>query len=660
MKLKCFALKITVVLFFACIPIYIQAQPWQQNDLVFNPSGIPSLPFSQPRFADLDADGDLDMILSSLDDKPFYFENTGSALNPAFRQNDNVFIDVTSLDAEVGVCADIDNDGDLDFIAGGYNGLTLFENLGDLYNPFFEKGTDLFGSLSVGENPCPALADVDADGDLDLVAGLSESGVLKLYLNSGRADSAAFSEDQAQQLADVGLFAYPYFCDPDGDHDFDILTGRDGHGFYYYKNTGDSAQFSWQLDNAPFGGLATETYWNSPCVADLNGDGKADIIYGTSSGPLHYYENSGSISSPGWTENLTLFGGVLDVGGASSPFFIDFDRDGDLDLVSGSNLGGIKYYKNTGNMAGSAWQESNSYFSTVKHSIYSAITLADLTGDSLADVVAGDLNGGLYFHRNTGSGFKYESTVFSGIDLGNWSAPKLVDMDYDDDFDIVAGNEAGNLFFFENSGRADSSAWNEIPGFFNGLDVGSNAVPALADVDGDGDCDLVTGNISGTVQYFENVNGTWTEKPERVAGVSGGQNTTPVFADLDGDGDPDLILGNYSGTFNYFENQGVTFIENNGLAVAPQHFSLESVYPNPFNSTVVFKGNMPAVSSLRLNIFNLLGQHVLTKDFFNQQGRFQLQVTFPQNLPSGVYLYNLNAQTQKIGFGYQGKLIYLK
>jgi hypothetical protein len=47
---------------FLMLPVMVFAQPWQQDNTMFNPSGIPSLPFSQPRFVDLDADGDMDFF----------------------------------------------------------------------------------------------------------------------------------------------------------------------------------------------------------------------------------------------------------------------------------------------------------------------------------------------------------------------------------------------------------------------------------------------------------------------------------------------------------------------------------------------------------------------------------------------------------------------
>jgi hypothetical protein len=399
------------------------------------------------------------------------------------------------------------------------------------------------------------VADLDADGDPDLLVGLSESGLLKYYENEGTPGTAVFLESHAQTWYDVGLYAYPCLADLDNDGDFDLLVGKDGHGFDFYRNVGDPVQWQWQADHSVFFGLAQTTYWNSPCLVDLNGDGKKDLIYGTSAGPLNYYMNTGTAAVPVWTKNEDLFGGVLDVGGASSPFLFDFDDDGDLDLLSGSQLGSTKYYENTGSAYAPAWKEESSYFSSIKHSIYSAVTAGDVDGDALPDVIAGDLSGNLFFHQNTGTGFVYISTVFSGVDVGDWSAPVLVDMDGDGDLDLVVGNESGQLIYFVNRGTPSSPDWNEVPGYFGGIDVGSNCVPSAGDLDRDGTVEIVTGDLFGEVQCFKKRGGSWKEHPAAVAGVSGGQNAACGLGDLDGDGDLDLALGNYGGTFNYFRNR---------------------------------------------------------------------------------------------------------
>ncbi len=616
---------------------FLTAQDWKLNSGIFNPSGVPSLSFSQPKFADMDGDGDFDLILCSMNDKPLYLTNTGSKTAPKFTLSDDIFPTVAY--GEVVVAYDIDADGDLDLIGGSFSGLTLYRNDGNAINPSFTKVDDFFAGLDVGMYPVPDLGDLDNDGDLDLIIGKSESGEIRIYTNSGDSSAAVFLEANSKVVADVGLYAYPVLADLDNDGDLDIITGRDGLGFYYYKNTGSATAPAWSEASTIFSGLATTTYFNSPAIVDINGDGKKDLIYGNASGPLVYYKNTGSASSPKWTENTSLFGGVIDIGGASSPFFIDLDNDGDLDLITGSNMGDIISYKNVGTRTAPIFERNMSH-GNLKHSMYSYVSLADVNGDSYYDAIVGDFNGTVYLHDGHERGFAPSSSAAPLFNVGEWAAPRFIDMDHDGDMDIVVGNEEGDLFYYENIGTPTQAQWSEVSNYFENVNVSANAVPAFADLDFDGDYDMMVGTMFHTIHYFENVDGSWIEDTTMTQGLNASQLATPAFADLDGDGDMDLILGAYDGTFTYYENtREVVSIKTTDAL--PSSYELTS-YPNPFNPSTSITFNLAKNSNVELAIFDLNGKKIdVITHGYRSAGEYSFNYMASQELVSGIYICRL-------------------
>ncbi|MFA6596292.1 MAG: FG-GAP-like repeat-containing protein [Ignavibacteriaceae bacterium] len=663
------ALLLLIVFFFSLQPV--NAQPWVEDNHMFNPTGIPSLSFSQPRFYDLDGDGDLDMILGNTMQGPLYFKNIGNKTTPKFLLDASVFESVNSLNAEMGVCVDIDNDGDLDFITGGYTGLHLYENVGSNTNPDFIESANVFGLLNVGENPIPTLADMDGDGDLDLAVGLSEDGGVKYYPNTGSATVPAYLESSAVKWFDVGLYAYPYFCDLDKDGDNDLLVGKDDYGIKYYENIGNATTFNLSDRSFLFQTVGTTTYWNSGAIVDLSGDGKNDLLFGTASGQIYYYTNSGTNTAPTWKENTSVFGGTIDIGGASSPVLFDFDGDGDLDLISGSQSGNIKYFENIGTSVLPAWRENSAFLTNVKHSIYSAAAVGDLNNDSLPDLIVGDFTGQLYLHLQTASGFPVVSTAMA-INAGGFACPRLIDFDKDGDLDLILGKDDGTLSFYENIGTAESAEWLEVQNFFGSIDVGSDAVPTLCDYDKDGDYDLIAGNISGEVKFFYNNTFEWVEDTSVTSTIIVDQNAAPACADLDGDGDFDLVMGNYEGTFSYFKNQNPTDAKSE--TVTPKTFALLQNYPNPFNPTTVISYQLAVNSFVTLKVYDMLGHEVATlvdeeKSPGTYKVEFQSAVSNQQlasgvsakgGYASGVYYYQLRSSFGGGNFVQTKKFILMK
>ena len=168
--------------------------------------------YSTPSFADLDGDGDLDAVVGELDGTLRYFENTGSAIAPAFTAHTGAANPFDGVD--VGYCstpsfADLDGDGDLDAVVGDIDGtLRYFENTGSATAPAFTARTGAanpFDGVDVGTVSAPSFADLDGDGDLDAVVG-EQDGNLHYFRNTGAGftlvvdvtaqnDAAALSAD---------------------------------------------------------------------------------------------------------------------------------------------------------------------------------------------------------------------------------------------------------------------------------------------------------------------------------------------------------------------------------------------------------------------------------------------------------------------------------
>ncbi len=272
-----------------------------------NPFGLSAVTYlAAPAMVDIDNDGDLDVFVGEAYGTIKYFQNTGTSTAPQFASpQSNPFGISSNADYAILAFGDLDGDGDFDLLVGEYYGdIKYFQNTGTAANPQFASPiNNPFGISSGYILSFPTLADIDNDGDLDLLVGDVESPyystipVLRFFRNTGTTTSPTFQE----------------------------VTGSSN----------------------PFDGIQANGFL-IPNLVDLDDDGDYDLLFGEYYGVLRYHQNSGTASNP----NISTFGqsnpfGLQPTVDVALPSSGDLDNDGDIDLLVGEYYGNMKYFRNT-------------------------------------------------------------------------------------------------------------------------------------------------------------------------------------------------------------------------------------------------------------------------------------------------------------------------
>ena len=367
--------------------------------------------------------------------------------------------------------------------------------------------------------------------------------------------------------------------------------------------------------------------WDIPGIADIDHDGDIDILNFDFGGAAMYMYKNNSVETYGvpdslvyvrydacWGKFMEDFGdcsvtlnisckgnsshhpdSVQDMHAGST--ILSFEGNGDraTELLIGDVICPYMYkLTNIGDSLNAIFTGYDKAFppiDPINVTRFPAGFSADMDNDGIKDLLVAPnaLNvsnniSSLHYYRNAGTNslpafYKMEEDFLQNemVDVGEFSYPVFFDENGDGLLDLIISNFkyfvspgifSSRMALYRNTGTKDKPAYTFITDNWGNIEKVLNVgalFPAFGDLDGDGDSDMLVGDVNGNVHYFENTAGAgktavFVLKFFKYLNIDIGQNASPQIVDVNADGLPDLLMGEKDGNINYFQNIGTSFV----------------------------------------------------------------------------------------------------
>jgi hypothetical protein len=483
---------------------------------------------------DINGDGIKDLYMfDKTNDRVSTFLNDGSAGIHAYHYAPQYIRRFPTVRADAwAMCYDYNCDGNEDFFTldSAHSGIEVWRNDYTVQDGlhFTRVSIELMEDWS-GPQPIniyatsiylPAFSDIDNDGDMDIIG----------FNNPANGKFAYHKNLSMENHGDCNSLEFVF--DDQCWGNFTLSLG---------SNTVSSYHNVPCITPAPFGsngGIETtkrDDTITTVCVFDIDGDGAKELLIGDQANPTCLMVHNGGTPASAEIDTSDMLFPSYDVSVNIFSYvhhaYIDADNDGKRDLLASAGTledkQGVWFYKNTNTDASPVFSlQKNDFLQNemVETGQAACPVFFDADADGLQDIIVahGQYDAGapgivsrLSYYKNVGTStvpsFKLitdDYASLSGLNLFFPIAATFGDLDGDNDKDMIIGDFTGNVHYFNNSAGAGNPANFQLAApLYMGIDVGNNATPQLVDMDYDGLLDLVIGEQTATLNYYHN-NGT--------------------------------------------------------------------------------------------------------------------------------------------------------